>query len=289
MSDKKSFAAFSSGRSSFSSIDDSLEIVYQDKFLAVVNKPAGMASQPGRKAGTDVINSLSGILGISSEKIYLVNRLDQPVSGLMLIAFSPDIQSKLNNQQNSKRIIKKYLAVTAAEPEKNEGSLLSYLIRDGNSNTSKIVDKEHKGSKLAVLHWKKISGLTIQLTEIKNIRLSLLEIKLDTGRHHQIRVQLSGNGWPIFGDAKYYDSKTTGISHDRVRISIDNRLRSAGIETDKKNAIALLSWKIEFDHPITGKRMRFVLPYPTAGVFCLFSEEQKRNDQKQQKQPIVIE
>jgi 23S rRNA pseudouridine1911/1915/1917 synthase len=280
MKTNNSFSDYTVDRSNVF-FDKQPELIYRDKYLAVINKPAGMASQPGKKSGPDVITALSGLLKLPADRIFLVNRLDQTVSGLMLVAFSSEIQSKLSHEQLNKSISKQYLAITLSGPESENGRLTDYLLRNGKSNTSKIVDAGIKGSKKAVLFWEKISSLDIALSTQNNIKLSLLRIRLETGRHHQIRVQLSGKGWPILNDVKYYRLNETGMNLAAIHSAIENKLQQADFRAEPKGAISLISWSVEFKHPVSQKILKFVLPYPINGAFCLFSDVQSRLDHKQ--------
>ena len=155
----------------------------------------------------------------------LVHRLDRPVGGIMIFAKTSKAASRLSNQVREKIFKKKYLAVVDGKPENKTGILEDYLYKDERNNISKVVNKDKKNAKYAKLEYE-----LIVYDEVKN--LSLLSINLYTGRHHQIRVQLSNFGHSIFGDQKY---GTRG----------------------KGKQIALWAYELEIEHPITKEKMTY--------------------------------
>ena len=155
----------------------------------------------------------------------LVHRLDRAVGGVMVFAKTSKAASRLSNQVREKIFKKKYLAVVDGKPENKTGILEDYLYKDERNNISKVVNKDKKNAKYAKLEYE-----LIVYDEVKN--LSLLSINLYTGRHHQIRVQLSNFGHSIFGDQKY---GTRG----------------------KGKQIALWAYELEIEHPITKEKMTF--------------------------------
>ena len=171
----------------------------------------------------------------------LVHRLDRPVGGIMIFAKTSKAASRLSNQVREKVFKKKYLAVIDGKIELKQGTLEDYLYKDERNNKSKVVSKEKKNAKLAKLDYKEL-----KYNEVKN--LSLVEINLHTGRHHQIRVQLSHFGHSIFGDQKY------------------------GTRGQGKQ-IALWAYQLTIQHPITKEEMTFEdLPEPV-GTWCILKEE----------------
>ena len=170
----------------------------------------------------------------------LVHRLDRPVGGIMIFAKTSKAASRLSNQVREKIFKKKYLAVVDGKFEKEKGTLENYLYKDERNNISKVVNKDKKNAKFAKLDYK-----VLKYNEIKN--LSLVEVDLHTGRHHQIRVQLANAGHSIFGDQKY---GTRG----------------------KNKQIALWAYELSIIHPITKQEMTFKdLPEPV-GTWCILRE-----------------
>lgn len=208
----------------------SLKIIHEDQWLLVVHKPPGIVSSgdttvEGPTLFWHVRNYLRDRYG-SREQLFAVHRLDKAVEGLIIFARSEDVKEKF--QENWKSVNKYYLAQTTAIPEKKEGIIRSWLREEANM---KMVSYDHEVpcSKEAVTEYR----------VLKTFRsMALLEIKLDTGRKNQIRIHLSSIGCPIVGDRRYNeDGKTV-------------------------NYIKLLSYKLEFEHPVTGQPMSFKLSIP---------------------------
>ena len=158
----------------------------------------------------------------------------------MVFARTSKAASRLSNQVREKVFRKRYLAVIDGKIDKSQGTLEDYLYKDERHNISKVVSKDKKNAKLAKLDYR-----ILKYNEIKN--LSLVEINLHTGRHHQIRVQLSHFGHSIFGDQKY------------------------GTRGQGKQ-IALWAYQLTIEHPITKEEMNFEdLPDPV-GTWCILKE-----------------
>ena len=211
-------------------MNENLKVIYEDNHILVVEKPPNIPSQSDK---TNDINMLTICKKYIKEKynkpgnVYLglVHRLDRPVGGIMIFAKTSKSASRLSNQVREKTFKKKYLAVVDGKPENKTGILEDYLYKDERNNISKVVNKDKKNAKYAKLEYE-----LIVYDEVKN--LSLLSINLYTGRHHQIRVQLSNFGHSIFGDQKY---GTRG----------------------KGKQIALWAYELEIEHPITKEKMTF--------------------------------
>ena len=210
-------------------------ILYEDKDILVCHKPAGVAVQSARFGMADMESSLKNHLALKTPGkmpyLGIIHRLDQPVEGVLVFAKTPKAAAELNRQITSKTVTKEYLAVTAQLPEEKQGHLEDYLKKDNRPNSSSVVTPKTPGAKKASLDY------SIQ-EEIKDERTAtgkriLVKIILDTGRHHQIRVQLSHEGLPLLGDRKYNPSGEKGTS------------------------LGLCSSCLEFKHPRTGKMMKF--------------------------------
>lgn len=206
------------------------KILYEDKDVFVLYKPPGLAVQSARPSVPDVMSQLANDLrerGIKAPQLRLINRLDQPVEGIFLVAGNEQAAADLNRQVQDHILMEKwYQALVCGKLSEKEGSLVDYLVKDGRTNTSRVVPKETRDAKRSELRYR-----VIQEWEDR----SLLEIRLLTGRHHQIRVQLAHAGVPIVGDRKYGKAEP-GSAPERL---------------------ALCSFKTTFVHPRTKKSMCF--------------------------------
>lgn len=211
-----------------------IEIIYEDELLLVCRKPAGVATQTKKLGQADMESLLKNYRASKGEAPYIgvVHRLDQPVEGVMVFAKTKEAAADLSRQVQARLADKYYYAMTEGVPPKKKGTLEDYLLRDGRSNTSKVVNKETPEAKRAVLDYEVLED---------NGNGAILNIKLETGRHHQIRVQLANAGYPIVGDKKY---------------NFKENMRSA------VGGLALCSYKIGFKHPKTHRKMEFEIDKP---------------------------
>lgn len=172
---------------------DRIKIIEDNEDFLVVYKPAGLATQSSAFSDMDLEHYIKNS---DSETGYtaVINRLDQPVEGLVLFARSKDAAAKLSGQMNRHSLKKEYLAVVDGIPKEPVMELNDGIIKDARSNTSKIVPNGTEGARAARLRFRCLGS-----AEGK----SLLLIRLHTGRHHQIRAQLANAGIPIVGDWKY--------------------------------------------------------------------------------------
>lgn len=215
-------------------------ILYEDSCILVCYKCPGVAVQTARVGVMDMESALKNYLAKKAgtgEPPYLavIHRLDQPVEGVMVFAKSPSAASELNKQLTQGKIQKEYQAVTCGIPGKRKGILENDLVKDGRTNTSKVVSSKVSGSKHAVLEY--------EVLEEKEGR-ALLKIQLKTGRHHQIRVQMANIGCPLVGDRKY------NPEYQEYRGNLE---------------LALCSSRLSFRHPVTGKKMDFSIKPRGAG------------------------
>lgn len=221
-------------------------IAYQDRDLLVVFKPAGWPVQPDKTGSPDLLAWAR--LACGDAALYLVHRLDRPVSGLVILARRPAIQTALTRQMSLPAgLAKRYLAVVCGQPPADVGTLTDYLAKNERLNRSRIATPDHPQAKLARLHYQCLQCVQTPDGQL----LSLLAIDLETGRHHQIRVQLAHAGWPIWGDTKYNPD-----SHSRK-----------GWQT-----IALLAWRLSFAHPVNGRRLDLLAPWPVSPPWTLFCQ-----------------
>lgn len=232
-----------------------MKILYEDSQMIVCYKESGLPVQSARIGSKDLESILKNYLREKTEKVpYLgvVHRLDQPVEGVLVFAKTPQAAAELGAQVQDGRMRKCYRAVTerSGETSAREGTLRNDLLKDGKTNTSRIVSAKTKGAKRAeldyvVLKETEVRGPEESGEEVK--RLALVEIQLRTGRHHQIRVQMSGAGMPLLGDRKYGTAELFG----------------------KTGALALCAVSLELIHPRTGKKMQFTCE-PQGEYFQLF-------------------
>lgn len=224
---------------------ENLKVIFEDNHIIVVEKKPNIPSQSDKTGDIDMLTIVKQYIKEKYNKlgnVYLglVHRLDRPVGGVMIFAKTSKAASRLSNQVREKIFKKKYLAVVDGRFKEKEGSLEDYLYKDERNNISRVVNKEKKNSKLAKLDYKELV-----YNEVKD--LSLLEINLHTGRHHQIRVQLANAGHSIFGDQKYGK-------------------RGQGKQ------IALWAYELTIEHPITKEEITFKDFPESIGTWCILKE-----------------
>lgn len=208
-------------------------VIYEDADIIVCHKPAGIPTQTARIAVPDMVSLLKTHLAPSAGPdayVAVIHRLDQPVEGLLVFAKTPAAARELNRQLTAEGFGKYYRAVVCGIPAPTESTLEDFMIRDGRTNTSRICDKHTPGAKLARLHYR-----VEEINENAETVTSLVKIQLDTGRHHQIRVQMAHIGCPLAGDRKYGARENTG-------------------------QLMLCAYRLDFVHPKTRKKMSFELP-----------------------------
>ncbi len=177
---------------------NNLNVLYEDNHIIVVVKPCNILSQGDSTHDIDMLNIVKQYIKEKYKKpgnvyIGLVHRLDRPVGGIMVFARSSKAASRLSESIKKHDFTKKYLAIVNGILNNKEGRLTDYLLKQEDGNT--IVTSKDKG-KLATLDYKVLKE------NIEN-NLSLVEVSLLTGRHHQIRVQFSSRNHPLYGDQRY--------------------------------------------------------------------------------------
>ncbi len=175
-----------------------IEIIKETKDFLLVYKPAGLAVESRSLKEADLEHILRSF-GKKREYLAVINRLDQPVEGLVLFAQSRKAAALLSKQMTEHKMQKEYMALVEGVPEKTERELMDFLVKNGRENRSFVAKEGSEGAKKARLFYH-----CVKIEKGK----SLLRIKLYSGRHHQIRVQLSHAGLPIIGDQKYGYSDT---------------------------------------------------------------------------------
>ena len=214
---------------------DNLQVIYEDNHIIVVNKRAGdlvQGDKTGDKPLSDVIKNYIAEKYNKPGNVYLgtVHRLDRPTTGLVIFSKTSKALPRLNKLFVSKDISKTYWALVKNKPEKEADTLIHWLKKNPKNNKSTAYIKEVPDSKKAILHYKIIKKLD---------NYYLLEVNLETGRHHQIRSQLSSIGSPIKGDLKY------------------------GFDRSNKDAsISLHARRLQFTHPVSQEFIDVIAPLP---------------------------
>ena len=219
-----------------------VKIIYEDNHIIVAIKPAGVLSQSDGSNAPDMLTILKAYIKEKYKKpgevfLGLVHRLDRPVSGVMVFARTSKAASRLSEQIRSRKVDKIYRCVVTGVLE-GEGRLENYISKDESSNTVTVSDFEKPGFKASYLDYRAVSSKD---------GMTLAEVRLGTGRSHQIRAQMAHSGHPIIGDQKYGKK--------------DNRTKD----------IALEAYKLSFEHPVKREFITFEAPVPVTFPWSLFA------------------
>ncbi len=236
---------------------DDINYLYEDDKIIVCAKPSGMATESARIGNMDLVNAVRNHIARSEKNkgrqgknlppyIALINRLDQPVEGIVLLAKDKKAAANLSTQLREHEISKRYLAVVCGKPKEDSAKLINYLSRNSQGNAI-IVENDSADAKKAVLNYECLKSVE---------ELSLIKVELETGRFHQIRAQLSNIGCPIYGDNRYGCNMT-------------------GKAIMGFGEIALCSYQLEFKHPATNKDMSFIIR-PSGDIFSKYFTEEIR-------------
>jgi 23S rRNA pseudouridine1911/1915/1917 synthase len=222
------------------------DILYEDNHLLVVNKRVGDLVQPDKTSDDALENYIKAFLKVRDHKpgdvfLGVVHRIDRPVSGAVLFAKTSKALVRLNEMIRKGEIHKHYWAIVEARPRTEEGSLRHYILRDGRTNRSHAYETPRGEAKEARLNYQMIGC---------SDRYTLLDIELLTGRHHQIRCQLSKIGCPIKGDLKYGAKRS-----------------------NPNGGISLHSRRVEFMHPVRKELIEIEAPTPAKDNLWAFFEE----------------
>jgi 23S rRNA pseudouridine1911/1915/1917 synthase len=217
------------------STKENLQVLFEDNHIIIVNKRAGDIVQGDKtqdKPLSEVVKEYIKEKYNKPGNVFLgvVHRLDRPTSGIIIFARTSKALERLNKMLREKSIQKTYWAVVKNAPKKERDTLISFLRKNPKNNKSSAFHKEIEGSKKAILHYavrKRLDNYT------------LLEVDLETGRHHQIRAQLSSIGSPIKGDLKYGFPRS-----------------------NKYGSIHLHARKIVFNHPVSKESVELTAPVP---------------------------
>ena len=178
-----------------------LKVLYEDNHIIVVEKPVNIPSQGDKTGDEDMLTIIKRYIKEKYNKpgdVYLglVHRLDRPTGGVMVFAKTSKSASRLSEQVREKKIHKKYICIVDGKLEKEKDTWKDYLLKNQKNNISKVVKKETKNAKEAILDYE-------ALKYNKEIDLSVVKVNLQTGRHHQIRVQFASRNHSLYGDQKY--------------------------------------------------------------------------------------
>lgn len=219
---------------------DDLNIVYEDNHIIVVVKPQNVPSCPDETGDPDMLSVLKEYLIKTYDKkgdafVGLVHRLDRPTGGVMVYAKTSKAASRLSESIKNGEFDKRYFAVLIGTPrEKQINYLTNYLKKDTDRNMVYIATMSEEGAKKAILSYKVLD---------ENTTMSLVDVKLYTGRSHQIRVQMANLGTPLFGDQKYGGDKTpVGFN------------------------IALWAVELKFTHPVTKEKLVYRVYPPVEDI-----------------------
>ena len=217
-----------------------MEIVYEDNHLIIVNKAAGEIVQGDKTGDTPLSDLIKNYLKEKYRKpgnvfCGVIHRLDRPVSGLVVFAKTSKALSRMNRMFQNREVEKVYWAITRFQPPKKEDTLIDYISTVERNNKSYASKMPREGAARAGLDYKVLSHTDYYY---------LLEIRLHTGRKHQIRVQLAAMGCPIRGDLKYGDRRSN---------------------PDK--GISLQSHRIKFTHPVSGDIIDVSAPVPNDNLW----------------------
>ena len=213
-----------------------MKILYEDNHLIAVRKRVGDIVQGDKTGDVPLSDMVKNFLKDKYQKpgnVYLgvVHRLDRPVSGVVLFSKTSKALPRLNKMFAEHKGVKKtYLAIVVNKPAQPQGTLTHWLTRNEKQNTARAYDREVPGSRKAVLDYRLVA---------QSERYFLLEIELHTGRHHQIRCQLSKIGCPIRGDLKY-----------------------GAPRSNPDGGISLHAWRLELEHPVSHQNITIDAPLP---------------------------
>ena len=222
-----------------------MQVLYEDNHIIIVSKQAGEILQGDKTGDIPLSEMVASYLKQKYSKpgnvfVGVTHRLDRPVSGVVVFAKTGKALSRLNGMLRDGKVERRYLAIVKEPPQQIEGKLIGWLIKNEKQNRSYSYDHEIPGSKRAVLRYRLVAD---------SDNYYLLEIELETGRHHQIRCQLSKIGSPIKGDLKYGAERS-----------------------NPDGSISLHAYKVAFEHPVSHKIISIKAPLPDDNLWRSFSQ-----------------
>lgn len=222
-------------------IDLATQILYEDNHLLVLNKRAGQIAQGDKTGDESLCELVKQFIKERDQKLGnvfcgLVHRLDRPVSGAIIFAKTSKALTRMNELVKQRDFEKTYWAVSKNAPDPIEGRLDDWLLRNERQNKSYVVSAGTKGAKQALLDYKELA--------VSSGGYHLIEVKLHTGRHHQIRAQLAQMGCPIKGDLKYGAQRS-----------------------NPDGSISLHARSVKFEHPVRHEEVYIVAPVPSDAMW----------------------
>jgi len=223
-----------------------MEVLYEDNHIIIVSKSSSEIVQGDKTGDVPLSETIAAYLKEKYQKpgnvfVGVVHRLDRPVSGVCLFAKTSKALSRLNDMFRSHELVqKRYLAIVRNRPSQSEGHLVNWLVRNEKQNKSYAYDKEVPGSKRASLSYRLIAS---------SDNYHLLEIMLETGRHHQIRCQLAKMGCPIKGDLKYGAERS-----------------------NRDGSISLHAYRLTLEHPVSHIQIDVKAPLPQDALWQSFAQ-----------------
>ena len=230
---------------------DRIEILYEDNHLIAVNKASGQLVQSDSEGETGLEDTLKEYIKCRDGKpgevfLGVIHRIDRPVSGVVVFAKTSKALTRMNEMIRARRVEKRYWAIVENSPEEPEGTLRHWMTRDGKTNKAHAYTSKRGDAKEAVLKYRLSCG---------SRNYCMLEVELITGRHHQIRCQLSKIGCPIKGDLKYGASRS-----------------------NPGGGISLHSRTVTFDHPVRHEPITITAPVPQDDNLWMFFENAHAED-----------
>ena len=221
-----------------------MQVLYEDNHIIIVNKASGEIVQGDKTGDTPLSETVKAYIKQAYAKpgnvfLGVVHRLDRPVSGIVVFARTSKALARLNDMFRKGEVHKTYWAITGNKPLHDEGRLDNWLVRNEKQNKSYAYDVEKPQSKHAILDYRLIG---------KSDNYYLLEVHLLTGRHHQIRCQLSHIGCPIKGDLKY-----------------------GAPRSNPDGSISLMARRVEFEHPVSHQHISVEAPLPDDRLWKSFN------------------
>lgn len=223
-----------------------MRVLYEDNHIIIVSKQSGEIVQGDKTGDTTLAETVAQYLKEKYAKpgnvfVGVTHRLDRPVSGVVVLAKTSKALARMNDMFSKGSVDKRYLAIVRNRPVRPEGELVNWLVRNEKQNRSYAYDKEVPNSKKAVLKYRLVAS---------SVNYHLLEVKLETGRHHQIRCQLAKMGCPIKGDLKYGAERS-----------------------NPDGSISLHAYHITFEHPVSHVVIDVKAPLPLDSLWQSFSSE----------------
>ena len=229
---------------------EELKILFEDREILVAVKPEGVDSEAARGFGKDMVNMIRNHLAQGRDNtqppyVGVIRRLDKPVSGIMVFAKTKEAAAALSKELREGKMTKTYRAILCGQPSEKSGMLCDWMIQEKKGNLSRVGKKTDPGAKEA-----KLSYTVLRKQFLEGQQVSEVEVRLLTGRHHQIRVQFASRGMPLMGDRKYNPAYQTSPPTGLCGTS------------EMGKHLCLTAVSLTFTHPKTRRPMRFSIDPP---------------------------